>query len=43
VNKQWDDNLNQIDDLEQSGASTSALSALRHTILASLADSIEGK
>ena len=43
VNKRWDDNLSQIDDLEQSGASTSALSALRHAILASLADSIEGK
>jgi hypothetical protein len=43
VNKEWEDNLAQIEDLEQSGASTSTLTTLRHAILASLADPVEGR
>jgi hypothetical protein len=43
VNKQWDDDSNQVDELEQSGAATSVLMTLRHAVLAWLADSVEKK
>jgi hypothetical protein len=43
VNQQWEQASSQVDDLEQAGASTSAVGALRHAILAWLADSVEGK
>jgi hypothetical protein len=43
VNKQWEDNSSQVDDIEQTGASTSAVSTLRHAILAWLAQSVESK
>jgi hypothetical protein len=43
IDKQWEDDSAKIDDLEQSGTSTSALMALRHGVLAGLADSVEGK
>lgn len=43
VNKQWREDSTQVDDLEQSGASTSAIATLSHAILAWLAESVDGK
>ena len=43
VNKQWEEDSAHVDDLDQSGVSTSAVATLRHAILAWLADSVESK
>lgn len=43
VDEQWQEDSSQVDDLEQSGASTSAVTTLRHAILAWLADSAGSK
>jgi hypothetical protein len=43
IDKQWQEDSAKIDDLEQVGLSTSALSTLRHGVLATLADTLEGQ
>jgi hypothetical protein len=43
IDKQWEEDSAKIDDLEQDGVSTAALTALRHAALATLADSVEGR
>jgi len=43
TNKQWEDDSAQVDNLEQTGASVSAVTTLRHAILAWLAEPAQGK
>jgi hypothetical protein len=43
IDKQWQEDSAQVDDIEQAGASTSAVTTLRHAILAWLAQSVESK